>query len=129
MWGMLVKPLLGVASDVVKGVVDTRKAKAEQKVTKIKAETELLNKQIAGQIEYDVEAIKGSKDSFKDEWILILWSIPMVLIWFPGLQGHVQNGFEALKTVPDWYFITWGAIVSATFGAKSITKVFDRKKK
>ena len=54
MWGMLVKPLLGVASDVVKGVVDTRKAKAEQKVTKIKAETELLNKQIAGQIEYDV---------------------------------------------------------------------------
>ena len=48
MFQMLLKPLLGVAGDVVKGVVDTKKAKAEQKVTEIKAKTELLNKQIKG---------------------------------------------------------------------------------
>ena len=41
---LLIKPLLGVAGDVVKGVVASKKAKAEQKLTKIKAETELLNK-------------------------------------------------------------------------------------
>jgi len=35
MWGMLVKPLLGVAGDVVKGVVETKKAKAENKLTEI----------------------------------------------------------------------------------------------
>ena len=49
MFQMLLKPLLGVAGDVVKGVVETKKAKAEQKVTKIKAETELLNKKIKGE--------------------------------------------------------------------------------
>ncbi len=42
MFQMLLKPLLGVAGDVVKSVADTKKAKAEQKVTEIKAETELL---------------------------------------------------------------------------------------
>ena len=35
MFQMLLKPLLGVAGDVVKGVVETKNAKAEQKVTKI----------------------------------------------------------------------------------------------
>ena len=48
MWTMLLKPLMGVAGDVVKGVVDTKKAKAEQKITKIKAETDLMQKQISG---------------------------------------------------------------------------------
>lgn len=58
MFQMLLKPLLGVAGDVVKGVVETKKAKAEQKITKIKAETDLMQKQIAGDIAYDVQAIK-----------------------------------------------------------------------
>ena len=42
MWQLLVKPLLSVAGDVVKGVVDTKKAKAEQTITAIKAETQLM---------------------------------------------------------------------------------------
>ena len=43
---MLIKPLLGVASDAIGGYVETRKAKAEQKLTAIKAETEIKKKQI-----------------------------------------------------------------------------------
>ena len=34
MWGLLVKPLLGIAGETVKGIVETKKAKAEQKITK-----------------------------------------------------------------------------------------------
>jgi len=37
---MLIKPLLGVAGDAISGYVDTRKAKAQQKLVKIEAETE-----------------------------------------------------------------------------------------
>ena len=85
MFQMLLKPLLGVAGDVVKGVVDTKKAKAEQKVTKIKAETELLNKQIKAQIAYDLEAIKGSKDSWKDEAWTILFIIIIAMCFIPPL--------------------------------------------
>ena len=29
---MLIKPLLGVAGDMIKGIVDTKKAKAEKKI-------------------------------------------------------------------------------------------------
>ena len=34
MLNLLIKPLLGVAGDVVKGVVETKKAKAEAKINK-----------------------------------------------------------------------------------------------
>ena len=67
MLNLLIKPLLGVAGDVVKGVVASKKAKAEQKVTEIKAKTELLNKQIKGEIDYDLTALQQSGDSWKDE--------------------------------------------------------------
>ena len=68
MLNLLIKPLLGVAGDVVKNVAATRKVKAEQKITEIKAKTSLMEKQIKGEMDWDIEAIKGSKDSWKDEF-------------------------------------------------------------
>ena len=127
MWQLLAKPLLGVVADGVKGFAETKKAKAQQKVTEIKAKTSLMEKQIKGEMDWDIEAIKGSKDSWKDEWILLLWSIPMIMIWIPPLQIYVESGFNALKNnVPDWYFWTWGAIVSARYGIKGENKFFKR---
>ena len=127
MLNLLIKPLLGVAGDVVKNVAATRKVKAEQKITEIKAKTSLIEKQIKGEMDWDIEAIKGSKDSWKDEWILVLWSVPMIMIWIPPLQVYVESGFVALKdNVPDWYFWTWGAIVSASYGIKGATKFFKK---
>ena len=41
MWGLLLKPLLGVASSAVSGFVETKKAKAELKLTEIKATTKI----------------------------------------------------------------------------------------
>ena len=124
---MLIKPLLGVAGDVIKGFVDTKKAKAEQKLTKIKAETEIINKQLQGEIDWDVEAIKGSKESWKDEYLTILFSIPLLLCFLPFTVEYVERGFEALSRTPDWYKYVLGVIVSASFGIRGATKFFGKK--
>ena len=125
---MLIKPLLGVASDAIGGYVETRKAKAEQKLTAIKAETEIKKKQIAGEMDWNLEAIKGSQDSWKDEWLTLLFSIPLILC-FCGDWGRtiVFNGFEALSQAPDFYKYTLGVIVSASFGIRGATKFFGKK--
>jgi len=124
---MLIKPLLGVAGDVIKGFVDTKKAKAEQKLTKIKAETEIINKQLQGEIDWDVEAIKGSKESWKDEYLTILFSIPLLLCFLPFTVEYVERGFEALSRTPDWYKYVLGVIVSASFGIRGASKFFGKK--
>ena len=127
MINLLLKPLLGVAEEVVKGVVDTRKAKAEQKITEIKAKTSLMEKQIKGEVDWDLEAIKNTQGSWKDEWLVLLFSIPLILS-FCGDWGRdiVFNGFQALSQAPDWYKYTLGVIVSASFGIKGATKFFKK---
>ena len=128
MFQMLLKPLLGVAGDVVKSVADTKKAKAEQKVTEIKAKTELLNKQIKGEIAYDLEAIKGSKDSWKDEAWTILFIIIIAMCFIPPLQPYTERGFDALSKTPQWFqFAMYGAIASS-FGLRGMGKVLGNKK-
>ena len=127
MINLLVQGLLGVAGDAVSGFVETKKAKAKQKLVKIEAETSLLEKQIKGEIDWDVEAVKGSKESWKDEYLTILFSIPLLLCFLPFTVEYVERGFEALALTPDWYKYTLGVIVSASFGIKGASKMFGKK--
>tara|TARA_R110001592_G_scaffold1632_3_gene9491 strand:- start:2830 stop:3213 length:384 start_codon:yes stop_codon:yes gene_type:complete len=127
MINVLLQGLFGVASSAVEGYIDTKKAKAKQKLVKIEAETTLMEKQITGEIAWDVEAIKGSKESWKDEYLTILFSIPLLLCFLPWTVEYVERGFAALAMTPDWYKYTLGIIVSASFGIKGASKMFGKK--
>jgi hypothetical protein len=123
----LLKPFLGLATDIVGGVIETKKAKAKQKLVKIEAETQVMQQQIKGEIDWDIEAIKGSKESWKDEYLTILFSIPLLLCFLPFTVEYVERGFAALALTPDWYKYTLGVIVSASFGIKGASKFIGKK--
>ena len=127
MLNLLLGPVVDIVSTSVKGFVDTKKAKAEQKVTEIKAKTSLMEKQIKGEVDWDIEAIKNTKGSWKDEYLTILFSIPLLLCFLPWTVGYVEVGFEALSKTPDWYKYTLGVIVSASFGIKGASRFFGKK--
>ena len=127
MMSLILQGLFGVASSAVEGFVETKKAKAKQKLVKIEAETSIMEKQIAGEIDWDVEAVKGSKESWKDEYLTILFSIPLLLCFLPFTVEYVERGFQALAQTPEWYKYTLGIIVSASFGIKGAAKVFGKK--
>jgi len=86
-WQLLAKPLLGVVADGVKGFVETKKAKAELKVTEVKAATKLKQDQIAGKVKWEASAVDQMKGSWKDELILICLLAPATLVFFPGNDG------------------------------------------
>ena len=118
MWQLLAKPLLGVVADGVKGFVDTKKAKAEQKLTKIKAETKLMEDQIKGKVGWEQSAVDQMKGSWKDEVSLIVLLLPAVLVFTP-LQDHVHKGFIALQDLPSYYHNLLYIAISASFGIKA----------
>lgn len=124
---LLVQGLVGIAGDAISGFVETKKAKAKQKLVQIEAETTLMEKQIAGEIDWDIAAQKNSEGSWKDEYLTILFSIPLLLCFLPFTVDYVERGFEALAQTPDWYKYTLGVIVSASFGIKGATKMFGKK--
>ena len=63
---LLIKPLLGVAGQAVSGFIETKKAKAENKLTEIKANTKLKQQQIAGEVSWEASAVDQMKGSWKD---------------------------------------------------------------
>ena len=87
-----------------------------------------MQQQIKGEADWDLEGIKNTKGSWKDEYLTILFSIPLLLCFIPFTVDYVERGFEALSKTPDWYKYTLGVIVSASFGIKGATKFFGKKK-
>jgi hypothetical protein len=126
MIGVILQGIMGVASEAVGGYIETKKAKAKQKLVQIEAETTLMEKQISGEIDWDIAAQKNSSGSWKDEYLTILFSIPLLLCFLPFTVEYVERGFEALAMTPDWYKYTLGVIVSASFGIKGATKMFGK---
>ena len=115
---LLIKPLLGVAGQAVSGFIETKKLKAEQKLTKIKADTKLMEDQIAGKVKWEASAVEQMKGSWKDELILICLLAPAVAVFFPGMTDHIERGFLALHALPDYYKHLLYIACSASFGIK-----------
>ncbi len=129
MLNLLIKPLLGVAGDVVTGIVETKKKKAEVKLKKIEAEAVHMDKIIAGEAEWETEAVKQMDGSWKDEVSLIVLLLPAVLVFVPGCQDFVKNGFVALQELPSYYQNLLYIAISASFGIKgagSAIKLFKK---
>jgi len=127
---MLIKPLLGVAGDMIKGVVETKKAKAEAKLTEIKATTALKEQQIAGKVSWEASAVDQMKGSWKDEVSLVVLLFPAVLVFIPGCQEYIKTGFIALQELPTYYQHLLYIAISASFGIKGAgqaVKMFKKK--
>ena len=127
----LIKPLIGVAGDMIKGVVDTKKAKAEAKLTEIKAVTALKEQQIAGKVSWEASAVDQMQGSWKDEVSLVVLLAPAVLVFIPGCQEFVRTGFIALQELPTYYQHLLYIAISASFGIKGAgqaAKLFTKKK-
>jgi hypothetical protein len=127
MLNLLIGPLTDLAGTWLNGKVEKTKAEAATKVAKAKAEAVIMEKKATGEIDWDLEMARGSSNSWKDEWLTILFSIPLILAFVPGMEEVVANGFARLNEMPEWYQYSLGVIVAASFGVRSATKFFGKK--
>ena len=128
MLNLLIGPIAELAGTWLKGSVETSKAKTDAKVAQAKAEAIVMQKKATGEIDWDLKMADASASSWKDEWLTIIFSVPLVLS-FCGEWGRqiVDDGFAALSAMPDWYQYTLGVIVAASFGVRSASKFFGKK--
>jgi len=123
----LIGPIASLAGTWLEGKVEKTKAETGAKVAKAKAEATIMEKKATGEIDWDLEMARGSQSSWKDEWLTILFSIPLVLAFVPGMEEIVANGFAQLEAMPQWYQYSLGVIVAASFGVRSATRLFGKK--
>lgn len=128
MIGQLIGPIASIAGGWLQGKADVKAAEAKLKLTEAEAKAKIMLSKETSIADWERIMAQGSQNSWKDEWLTILFSLPLVLV-FLGDTGRqvVADGFAALETMPDWYQYTLGVIVAASFGVRSATKFFGRK--
>lgn len=125
----LIGPLTELAGGWLKGKADAQAAAANLKLVEAEAKATIMKSAATSEAEWEKIMAEGSQSSWKDEWLTILFSVPLVLC-FTGEWGRqtVSDGFAALESMPEWYQYTLGVIVAASFGVRSATKFFGGKK-
>jgi hypothetical protein len=128
MFAQLLGPITGIVGSLVQGKMEQKAAETKAKVAKAEAQAQIMVSQATSESDWEKIMAEGSQESWKDEWLTILFSVPLILA-FCGEWGRVivTDGFSALNQMPDYYRYTLGAIVSASFGIRGATKFFGKK--
>ena len=97
-------------------------------VAKAEAEATVLKKSAESAADWEKIQAQNAGNSWKDEWLTLLFSVPLVMAFIPGMVEYVHLGFEALENMPEWYKYTLSIIVAASFGVRSAIGFIKAKK-
>jgi hypothetical protein len=109
----MIQALIGPVTSLVGGYFQR---KAEEK--KAVHEAKMVAIQQDGNWE-NIHANNASS-SWKDEWLTLLFSVPLVMAFFPSAVPYVIDGFKALEEMPEWYRVYLGVIMAASFGVRQL---------
>lgn len=123
-WDTIVDKLLGT---IPEGIIDyykqKRKLKHDLELEKLRgkieyeaAKTRRASESEGRDHEWELESIRNS--GWKDEWVLILLSIPLVTCFIPHTQEATLQGFATLAQTPDWYQWLIMIIFCAIYGIR-----------
>jgi hypothetical protein len=123
----LIPAIAELAGGWLRGKAEQKAAESKAKVAKAVAEAEVLKVAATHEAGWEKIMAQGTVHSLKDEWLVLLFSIPLILA-FCGEWGRgiVADGFAALSTMPEWYQYSLGVIVASSFAVRSATKFFKK---
>jgi len=102
--------------------------KVERSKAKAHAEAKVMVKQAESTADWEAAQARNSATSWKDEWLTLLFSIPLVMCFIPGAVPYVRAGFDVLGEMPTFYQYTLSVIVGASFGVRSVIGVMNKRK-
>lgn len=123
--GILSKILGGIAAPVgdylkrrMELKAEDRKQEREIKAAQVQRQIELIKEGLAADASWEAEFARQAASSYKDEYTLLVVSVPLVLAFIPGCSQYVQAGFSAFSETPLWYQVMVQALFYATVGIR-----------
>ena len=122
--------------DVVKLAIGagTHIMKNRQQRKMLESDAAMLHaqKMARGEIEYQAAVRQSNDKGWKDEFVLILVSAPvLLLIWSvfsddPDIQVKLHMFFEQFNNLPFWYQTLFVGVVASIYGLKGVD-IFKKK--
>ncbi len=120
--GSIFSPFVDLGKTWIEGKVAKTKAKAQ-------AEATVMINQSRSAADWETAMARASNQSWKDEWLTILFSIPLVLAFVPSAVPYVRQGFEVLSTMPEWYQYGLAVLIAASLGVRGVIGIMNKVKK
>ena len=76
--------------------------------------------------EWNHSSIKRA--GWRPGYLTVLFTVPLILVFFPWFVPHIETGFAVLDTLPEWYRWSVSVVVGSGFGYKAIADAFMKKK-
>lgn len=123
-------PIANLAGSWLDAKTSKQAAEAKLKLTEAEAKSKILLSKETSVADWERIMAQGTQNSWKDEYLVLLFSIPLILSFLPfdWAKEAVTDGFAALETMPQWYSYTLGVIVASSFAVRSATKFFGGKR-
>jgi len=144
---MILDTISNLFGSVVGGVTEHFKGKQELKRIKLEADKEMLSIDAKARVaiqQAKIDMLKSSQDndfkldmiamqnmnrSYKDDFILAIFLLPLVAAFIPEAQGYIMGGFQLMAYIPDWWiYLTIGMVVSI-MGLRGLLRDFLKGKK
>tara|TARA_B100000519_G_scaffold122469_1_gene105735 strand:+ start:2016 stop:2402 length:387 start_codon:yes stop_codon:yes gene_type:complete len=128
MFQALLGPIMGVA----KSYMETRKVKVEHKAkleeAQVTAQIKRLETAAQNVEDYDLEALRQTRYSYKDEVAMLVVIAPFVGSFLPWTQDFVLKGWQYLDQAPSYYGPLFCACIAASMGIRWAVSAFGKKK-
>mgnify|MGYP003644708480 FL=1 len=125
MWFSAVKLAVQAGSHIYKNKQKTKMLMAD-------AQMRHAQKMSVGEIEYSGKVLENNQKDWKDEFILILLSVPIVMLGFsvwsdnPEHMEKMKLFFEYFGNMPFWYQSIFVGVIASVYGLKA-TDLIKRK--
>lgn len=125
----IIKTVLGLGAGALEKRQQLKEIELEGKtkiaVAQAEAEVTRLQKTADAEVDWDREAAHQMQYTWKDEYLTILLSAPMVLAFLgPWGRDAVASGFAAIATAPEWYKVAFLVVIAASFGLRALVDKF-----
>ena len=126
-WFSLAKLALNAGTHIYKKRQETKMAMAD-------AQHRHAKKMADGQAEYQGKLLEARQSDWKDEFVLIVLTLPILVIAWgvfsddPGAAAKIKEFFEQFQQLPTWFTNLWILVVASIYGIKG-TQIFRGGKK
>ena len=98
----------------------------KQRTKQLMSDAQMLHaeKMAKGELEYKAKIIESNDNGWKDDFVLVLVSLPILLLGWsvfsddPTIRDRIDLFFEYFKNLPYWYQAIFIVVVSAIYGLK-----------
>ena len=119
-------PILNLLSFGIKTAANIYQTKKETKQLEAIAEKKHVERIIKGEVEYKKAVIASNDNGWKDEFVLVLISIPILLLGYsvfsndPDIQVKLDLFFANFNNLPFWYQGLFIGVVGSIYGLKGV---------